>query len=154
MYGGWLFPEDMAPWVGWMVFAVLLAIGEIVLPGIFLIWIAIAAAITGGIAWAAPLGLPGQILIFAVLCLIATWGGRRWYRDNPVASSDPLLNDRAARLVGRQVIVVEAIVGGEGRVRIDDGTWSAVGPDAAVGARLLVVGSSGTTLTVVQAPEE
>ncbi|HEX7874246.1 MAG TPA: NfeD family protein [Sphingobium sp.] len=148
MVGGWLFPADMAPWVGWMVFAVLLAIGEIVLPGIFLIWVAIAAAITGGIAWWSPVGLPVQILIFAVLCLVATWGGRRWYRDNPVESSDPLLNDRAARLVGRQVVVIATIIGGEGRVKLDDGTWNAVGPDAEVGERLVVLAASSATLTV------
>lgn len=144
----WLFPGNLPPWVGWMVFAVLLAIGEIVLPGIFLIWIAIAAAITGAIAWTSPLELPVEILIFAGLCLVITWIARRWYVAHPVTSSDPLLNDRAARLVGRQVVVVDAIVGGEGRVRIDDGTWNALGPDAPVGERLVVVGVSGATLTV------
>jgi len=144
----WLFPGNLPPWVGWMVFAVLLAIGEIVLPGIFLIWIAIAAAITGAIAWATPLDMAVEILIFAGLCLVITWAARIWYAARPVASSDPLLNDRAARLIGRQVVVVDAIVGGEGRVRLDDGTWSALGPDAAAGERLVVVGVSGTTLTV------
>lgn len=145
---GNILPPDMAPWLGWMIFAVVLAIGEIVLPGIFLIWIAIAAAITGGAAFLLPLPLPAQILIFAVLCLLATWAGRRWYRDNPVESSDPLLNDRAARMVGRNVIVIEPIVDGEGRVRLDDGTWSAVGPDAPLGARMIVVAAHGATLTV------
>ncbi len=144
-----LIPATMAPWTGWMLFAVVLAIGEIILPGIFLIWIAIAAAITGGIAFLAPaLPLPVETLIFALLCLAATWGGRRWYRDNPVESSDPLLNDRAARLVGRQVTVVDPIVDGEGRVRLDDGTWNAVGPEASVGARMVVIAAQGTTLTV------
>ncbi|MFT3967831.1 MAG: NfeD family protein [Sphingobium sp.] len=152
MAGGWLFPADLAPWIGWMIFAVLLAIGEIVLPGIFLIWIAIAAAVTGAVAWAAPLDLPVQILVFAVACLVATWGGRRWYRDNPVESSDPLLNDRAARLVGRQVVVVDPIIGGEGRVRIDDGTWTAVGPDAEAGERLVVLAVNGATLKVERPP--
>ncbi len=144
-----IIPSDMAQWVGWMVFAVVLAIGEIVLPGIFLIWIAIAAAITGGIALLAPgMSLPVETLIFALLCLAATWAGRRWYRDNPVESSDPMLNDRAARLVGRQVTVVEPIVDGEGRVRLDDGTWNAVGPDAPMGARMVVLAAHGATLTV------
>lgn len=151
MEGGWLFPADMAPWVGWMVFAVLLAIGEIILPGIFLIWIAIAAALTGALAWVTPLALPAQILIFAMLCLGATWAGRRWYRDNPVESSDPLLNDRASRLVGRQVVVIDPIIGGEGRVRLDDSTWSAVGPDAETGERLVVVSVTGTTVKVERA---
>lgn len=147
MFGG-LLPADTAPWVGWMVFGVVLAIGELALPGIFLIWIAIAAAITGAVTYLAPIPMPVQVIIFAALCLIATYAGKRWYRDNPVASSDPLLNDRAARLVGRSVTVVEPIVNGEGRVRIDDGTWTATGPDAPVGARLTVVGAQGTMLTV------
>lgn len=146
--GNGIVPAEIAPWVGWMIFAVLLAIGEIVLPGIFLIWIAIAAAIAGGIAYATPLELPMQILIFAGMCLIATWAGRRWYVANPGVSDDPLLNDRAARLVGRQVTVIEAIVSGEGRVKLDDGTWSAMGPDAPVGARLTVIGVNGPTLSV------
>lgn len=150
---GGLLPPDLAPWTGWMIFAVVLAIGEIVLPGIFLIWIAIAAAITGGVAFLTPLSVPAQTLLFALLCLLATWGGRRWYRDNPVASSDPLLNDRAARLVGRSVTVVDPIVGGEGRVRLDDGTWNAIGSDAEIGTRLIVIAAEGTTLTVAPPPD-
>lgn len=141
-------PSDVAPWIGWMIFGVALAIGELVLPGVFLIWIAIAAAVTGAVAWLLPVPATVQIIIFAALCLIATYAGRRWYRDNPVPSTDPMLNDRAARLVGRSVVVVEPIANGEGRVRVDDGTWSATGPDAPVGTRLTVVGSDGTTLLV------
>lgn len=143
-----LLPADMAPWVGWMVLAVALAVGEIVVPGVFLIWIAIAAAITGTIVFLMPLALPAQVILFAILCLISAYLGHRWYRDNPVASSDPLLNDRAARLIGRNVTVVDAIVNGEGRVRVDDGTWTALGPDAPIGAQLTVVEAHGATLTV------
>lgn len=145
---GTLFPASIAPWLGWMIFGIALAIAEIVVPGIFLIWIAIAAVLTGALVYLLPLATALQVLIFAGLCLLATYGGRRWYRDNPVESSDPLLNDRAARLVGRTVTVVDAIVDGEGRVRMDDGTWSATGPDAVVGARLIVIAAQGATLTV------
>jgi membrane protein implicated in regulation of membrane protease activity len=148
MLGGF-FPGDYAPWLQWMIFAVILAIGELVTPGIFLIWIAIAAAITGSVSWIFPaLPAPAQMLLFAALCLVATYGGRRWYKANPVPSADPLLNDRAARLVGRTVTVVNAIEAGEGRVQLDDGTWTARGPDAPVGARLTVTAAEGTVLTV------
>ncbi|MGD9810385.1 MAG: NfeD family protein [Sphingobium sp.] len=135
------------PW-WWLALAVLLAIGEIVTPGVFLIWIAAAAAITGAFAMLIPAPLAVQFVLFALLCLAAVWFGRRWYADNPVESQDPMLNDRSARLVGRPVTVVEPIVNGEGRVTVDDGTWSAVGPDAPVGVRLTVTGVSGSTLTV------
>ncbi|MBH1999286.1 MAG: NfeD family protein, partial [Sphingomonadaceae bacterium] len=114
---------------GWLVFAALLGIAEVMIPGVFLIWIAIAAAITGLVALALPIALPAQLLLFAALSIAAVWGGRRWYVDNPVASTDPLLNDRTARLIGQSVTVVEAISGGEGRVKVGDSVWTARGED-------------------------
>ena len=62
-------------------------------------------------------------------------GGRRHYARNPVASDDPLLNDRTARLIGQNVEVVTAIENGEGRVRVGDSVWSARGADAPAGTR-------------------
>ncbi|MGE4324208.1 MAG: NfeD family protein [Sphingobium sp.] len=132
----------------WLVFAALLGIGEIVIPGVFLIWIAVAAALTGLAALTLPLGIPEQILVFALLCIAAVWGGRRWYAANPVASQDPMLNDRTARLVGETVTVVETITGGEGRVKVGDSVWTAHGPDAAVGERVRIRAAEGTILQV------
>ncbi|NWK95380.1 hypothetical protein DM806_06815 [Sphingobium lactosutens] len=132
----------------WLVFAALLGIAEVMIPGVFLIWIAIAAALTGLIALALPIGLPLQLLLFAALSLIAVWGGRRWYVDHPVASTDPLLNDRTARLIGQTVTVVEPISGGEGRVRVGDSVWTARGADASAGERVRVTGAEGSVLLV------
>ncbi|HKY81366.1 MAG TPA: NfeD family protein [Sphingobium sp.] len=132
----------------WLVFAAVLGIGEVLLPGVFLIWVALAAAVTGLIALLLPLSMPVQFLVFAALCLVAVWGGRRWYAANPVASQDPLLNDRAARLVGDVVMVVEAIENGRGRVKVGDGIWLCRGPDAPVGARVRVVGADASVLKV------
>jgi membrane protein implicated in regulation of membrane protease activity len=135
------------PW-SWMILAMLLGISEIVVPGIFLIWIAIAAAVTGAVTLLTGIALPAQIVLFAVMCLVSTWAGRRWYAGNPVASTDPLLNDRAARLIGETVTVVEAIADGHGRVKVGDGVWNARGPNADVGAKVRVVGAEGTALRV------
>lgn len=132
----------------WLILAVLFGIGEIVIPGIFLFWIAIAAALTAGVTIVTGIALPAQIIVFAVLCLIATYAGKRWYRDNPVESQDPLLNDRGARLVGEIVTVVEAIRGGQGRVKLGDGVWPCRGPDAADGALMRVTGVTGNALIV------
>ncbi len=132
----------------WLVFAALLGIGEVLIPGVFLIWIAIAAAITGLAALALPIGLPLQLLLFAALSIVAVYAGRRWYVDHPVASADPLLNDRAARLIGETVSVVEPISGGEGRVRVGDSVWTARGPDAPAGARVRIIRAEGATLWV------
>jgi inner membrane protein len=132
----------------WLVFAALLGIGEVIVPGVFLIWVALAAAVTGLIALALPLSLPVQFFAFAALCLVAVWGGRRWYAANPVNSQDPLLNDRTARLTGEIVTVVEAIEAGRGRVKVGDSVWSCRGPDAPVGSRVKVVGADASVLKV------
>src|SRR5687767_14432984 len=104
-------------WI-WLSAAALLGIAELLMPGVFLIWLAAAAALTGFAALLFGIPLAFQFALFALLALGATYVGRRWYANNPVESSDPLLNDRAARLVGQTVIVVGAIENGTGRVRV------------------------------------
>ncbi|MGQ0558207.1 MAG: NfeD family protein [Sphingosinicella sp.] len=132
----------------WLVAAALLGILEIFLPGIFLVWMAAAAAITGIIVAFLPLPLPFQLALFGLLAMAAVYGGRRHYERNPVPSSDPLLNDRIARLIGEHVTVVTAIENGEGRVRVGDSVWSARGPDAPAGARMRITGAQGGCLRV------
>ena len=135
------------PW-WWLAAAVLLGIGEIITPGVFLIWVAMAASVTGVIAMLTGIALPFQFLIFALLCLTAVWAGRRWYADNPVASQDPLLNNRTARLIGEVVIVAEAIRHGKGRVRVGDSIWDCSGEDADEGAAVRITGAQGSLLLV------
>jgi hypothetical protein len=117
-------------------------------PGVFLIWLAGAAIITGLIAWVAPVGLPLQIVIFAALAIIAVFSGRRYLRANPVQSADPMLNDRGGQLIGQQVIVTHAIDGGTGRVKHGDTEWLARGPEAEPGTRMRVSGHEGVILVV------
>ena len=133
---------------GWLVFAALLGMGEVLMPGVFLIWVALAAAVTGLIALLLPVSVPVQLLIFALLCLLSVWGGRRWYAANPVDSQDPLLNDRTARLIGEVVLVVEPIEAGRGRVKVGDSVWSCRGPDAPAGSRVRVIGADASVLQV------
>lgn len=135
------------PW-WWMGLAVVLAIAEIVSPGVFLIWIAAAAAIAGGIALLGGTGLALQFLIFALLCVACVWAGRRWYADNPVESQDPLLNDRVARMIGDVVIVDQPISHGRGRVRVGDSIWDCSGVDTDAGGAVRIIGANGSILLV------
>ena len=141
------FGEVDAHW-WWLLAAALLALVELVVPGIFSIWIAAAAALTGLAVLAIDLPLAFQLALFALLSMAAVYSGRRWYEANPVGSSDPMLNDRTARLVGQSVTVVSAIRGGEGRVKVGDSVWAARGPDAEEGARVRVTGADGACLRV------
>ena len=132
----------------WLLGAALLGILEIFLPGVFLIWMAAAAAVTGIAVAFLPLSLPIQLVLFAMLAMAAVFAGRRYYDRNPVPSSDPMLNDRIARMVGQKVTVVKAIENGEGRVKVGDSVWVATGPDADEGSRVVVTGADGACLKV------
>lgn len=133
----------------WLIAAAVLGIAELIAPGVFLIFLAIAAAVTGALALAVPgFGLAGELVAFAIWSAVTILIGRRWYHQYPVATADPLLNDRAARMVGQEVRVIEAIVGGRGRVRVGDGEWLATGPDQPVGARVTIAAVEGGVVRV------
>lgn len=133
----------------WLIGAVVLAIVELALPGVYMVFFAVAAALTGLVGLLFPeLGFAGQCVGFAAWSAVAVLIGKRWYHDFPVASIDPLLNDRLARMIGQVVTVVEPIDEDAGRVRVGDGEWPARGPDAPAGARVRITGADGTTLRV------
>lgn len=138
----------VAPYVVWLIAGVILCIAEMVLPGVFLMFLGIAALITGVLTYLLPINMELQLLCFAVIAIASAYIGRRWFRPGAIVSDDPLLNDRLGRLVGEVVTLIEPIAGGEGRAQVGDSAWNVRGPDAAAGARMRVTGAQGNTLIV------
>jgi inner membrane protein len=133
----------------WLAIGLLLAAAEMAIPGVFLIWLAAAAVVTGGLVWLVPtIGLPLQVVVFAVLAIVAVFSGKRYLQANPIEALDPKMNDRGARLVGETVVVTHAIDGGSGRVKQGDSEWLAKGPDAEPGTKMRVAGHDGVVLVV------
>ncbi|MCP5383982.1 MAG: NfeD family protein [Sphingomonadaceae bacterium] len=143
---GWL--ENPDPHWVWLAIGLVLAAAEMLVPGVFLIWMAGAALITGILTFFLPIGLPLQIAIFAVLAIVAVFAGRTWIRSHPIVEADPKMNRRGARLAGEIAVVVQAIEAGSGRVKHGDSEWLARGADAAVGTRVRITGSDGAVLLV------
>ena len=113
----------------WLGLAALLALAELFVPGVFLIWVAAAAAVTGILSLFIDLTVAGQLTLFGLSTIFAVLGGRRWYLTHNVESENPLLNNRAAQLVGKTVTIVETVSATSGRVKVADGEWPAKGPD-------------------------
>lgn len=132
----------------WLGLGLILAIAEIVIPGVFLIWLAGAALVTGVVTWLVPLGLPVEIVLFAVLAVASVFVGRNYLSRNPIAEADPKLNRRGDQAVGETVTVTQVIEGGQGRVKLGDSEWLARGPDAEPGTKMRVAGHDGAVLTV------
>lgn len=141
----------LGPW-SWAIVGLVLLVAELVVPGVFLIWIGAAAIVVGVLS----LALWGstfwswhiQLLLFAVLSVAFAIIGRRIYSGQGQTSDKPLLNRRGESLVGRMAVLGEPISEGRGRIRLDDTTWSVMGPDLPVGARVKVVAANGRDLTV------
>ena len=133
----------------WLIGGVVLLIAELIAPGFFLIFIGAAAIATGLAALLLPIGVALQLALFTVLAyLAARVGGRRAYAMRYDYSADPLLNDRAKRLLGRVVVATQAIDAHSGRVRVGDSEWSARGGPAAAGDRVRIVDIEGNCLKV------
>ena len=140
-----------AGWL-WAIGGVLLLIAELLAPGFFLVFVGVAALLTGLFTLLFDLGTAPQLALFALYTAVAVFAGRRWYGQPALPEGDGLVNEPAARLVGRTVAVVEAVDEHGGRVRVGDGEWSARGGPAAAGERVTITGVEGNCLTVEPTP--
>lgn len=140
-----------AHWL-WIAGGILLCAGEMLAPGVFLLFIGLAAIVVGLVLTIAPLGFIWSVLLFGVLSGVAVYLGQRFYGSRQTSSDQPFLNRRADALVGREYPLADAIRGGEGAIRVNDTRWRVRGPDMPAGTRIRVTGvEDATYLRVEQA---
>lgn len=135
-------------WWHWIVGGLILVALEIVVPGVFLLWIGIGAIATGALV--SILGIISwetQCLIFVPLAFIALFLGRKYIRKAAPAE-DTTLNRRLLSYIGRRAEVVQPVVNGKGRIRLGDTLWLVQGPDCPVGTMVTVTGVDGSELIV------
>jgi membrane protein implicated in regulation of membrane protease activity len=136
----------------WLVFGLLLMGLELMLPGVFLFWVGLAALLVGLLSFVIAPSWQLQLLMFAVFAAAAVPVWRRVARSNSgVSDSNPFLNKRAEAMIGRVFTLEKPIVDGAGTVRIDDTIWRVAGPDAPAGSRVKIVHADGASLTVAAA---
>lgn len=135
----------------WWILALLLIGGEVLLPGYFMLWIGLAAAVMGVLLWLVPgMSLLVQAIVFAALAIAACVLYARKLRGR-IERSEPgseRLNRRAEQMIGQRYVLTEAIVNGRGKAGVGDGQWLVAGPELPAGATVEVVAVSGTTLQV------
>lgn len=143
---------ELGPW-NWIVLGCVLLALEIVVPGIFLLWIGIGALVVGALSlvlWDAGWWLwEVQVVLFLVLAVGFAYGGSKVMRPGKGDSDLPLLNRRSEQLIGRTATLTEPITNGRGRVRIGDTLWRVKGPDLPVGAQVRVTSATAADLELV-----
>ncbi|CAN5621464.1 NfeD family protein [soil metagenome] len=137
-------------WYWWALAAVFL-VCEMLLPGVVFLFLAIGAATSGLLLLiSADLSLEIQLVVFAIVAVASTIGLRGYLRGLQPKSS--VLNARGEALVGQTFVLDQPILGGRGRIKLGDGSWSVTGPDMVAGAKVRVAAVSGTELRVEPAP--
>ena len=136
--------------IAWACLSLALISAEVMAPGVFLLWLGIAAAVVFGVVLLVP-GIPvlWQALGFIVLSFASIAVYRKHFRQDAERNDQPLLNRRAEHFIGKNFILESAIVNGSGRLKIGDAFWTVCGEDLPVGTRVRVIQSDGMVLTVV-----
>ena len=133
----------------WIAAGLLLVGIEAVVPGLFLLWVGLAAVATGLIAWLVPLSPTVQLMLFAMLGLLLILIGHSIQnRQSRDVTDSPFLNERGQSLLGMVYPLETAIVNGVGSVRIGDSVWRVTGLATDAGTMVRVSGIEGSTLLV------
>jgi membrane protein implicated in regulation of membrane protease activity len=141
------------PWWAWMILAGGLGLAEMGVPGAYLMWIALGAAVTGALDAAFGLSMAGQLGSFAAASAFSCVVGFFVYRQmNRRVRGEPPLNELGLAMIGARGTVCDAFFNGRGKVRLGDVVWLADGPDLVEGAPVVVSAVRGTRL-IVQAVE-
>ena len=138
-------------WFWWIVAGVLLLL-ELMTPGVFAMWLALAAASVGITDYVIDLSWQLELLAFAGFALVYVYLARPWYSKNNLQNSDqPNLNQRIYSLVGKSYVLHEPIIDGEGKLDIEGTRWDVLGPELAKGATVRVTAVEGMKLRVTEA---
>lgn len=137
----------------WLIFGMLLMALEVFAPAMVLMWFGFGAMVAGAALWLFPsLALGWQILIFGVVSLVSVFGWRlSRFREENVTSDAPDLNNRLHSHIGKEYVLIEAIINGRGSMRVGDTAWRVRGEDLPAGTRVRVTGVDGVIFTVTRA---
>jgi len=140
-------------WYWWALAAVLLVF-EMMLPGIVFLFLSVGALAAGAVLLiVSDLSLELQLFVFAIVsvasAVVLRPALKRLQHGRPAHAN---LNARGDSLVGRTIVLDTPILGGQGRVKLGDGSWTITGPDMAAGSRVRVAACSGNELRVEPAP--
>lgn len=135
--------------MAWAALTLLLFAAEALVPGAFMLWMGFAAALVFlGVLLVPGLPLLVQVIAFVLLSFVSIQVYRQWFKGRDRQSDRPLLNRRAEQLIGRVTTLDQSIVGGRGRIKLDDAYWIVTGPELPAGIQVRVVGSAGMELIV------
>jgi membrane protein implicated in regulation of membrane protease activity len=132
----------------WFIAGGLLLVLEVLAPGVFMLWLGLAALLVGVISLFVDWTWQAQFIAFAVFSFAAIPLWRRLATRGGETTDQPFLNRRTEAFVGRIFTLEKPIVDGSGTMRIDDTVWRITGADIPAGSRVKVMRVDGAALHV------
>ncbi|MFS4436935.1 NfeD family protein [Paracoccaceae bacterium GXU_MW_L88] len=139
----------MSPVIWALIGLALLGVEIFLLGSFWLIGMGIAALGVAMLGAVLPLGLGAQLVIFAILAVIAQFAVKKWQRDQGGPDA-PKINDRARGMIGQTGTVIT-----NDKIATEAGHWSAKRKDGLTlqaGAKMKIVGAENGVLLVEPLP--
>lgn len=130
--------DALGQWTWWIVAAVLFVL-ELMAPGVFFMWLGLAAIVVGTAALFIEMTWQVEVAAFSVLSVISLVLSRMFLSGRVTQSDKPNLNKRMFNYVGRSYVLEQPIVNGLGELKIDDTIWKIRGADADAGSWVKVI---------------
>ena len=108
----------------WAILGMALLLIELFLPGVYALWIGIAALFTAVIAFAVPSLDVWLLLVFAVATVLSAIGGSRIYARFSTAALT--INDMQNQLIGKHGVCVAVGENNQIRIRVNGIEWAAI----------------------------
>jgi len=136
----------------WWILAGILLVGEILSFTSFLLWIAVAAFVTGIVKFFVPtVNWQWQMVLFAILAVIGVLIALMILKNRKYLNKKGYhaLNSRARTHIGKKFSLDNPIVNGEGKIKVGDTYWLIqCEADLKEGEDIEVIDAKGTTLIV------
>lgn len=147
-------PLFVSPWY-WLIGGLIVAGLEILVPGVFLLWIGLGAMIVGLFLVVLPdLSLSAQLLLFAVTMLASIGLGFVLQRRSGHSAGAEAINQELRALVGRRCEAATDFVGGRGRIRLGDTTYGAESAEDIKAGQMVIVFAITNGMLMVTGHEE
>ncbi len=144
----------MNPVIIWFLIGLVLALAELAVPGVILIFFGLGAWLAALTTWLGfTSSLDSQLLVFAVTSVVLLVLMRRWIKGRMYGhvKEEHDLNVDLDEFVGHRVTVTQSIEPGktDGRVEFKGAAWRAVADEAIpIGEQVVIQKVDGITLTV------
>lgn len=133
----------------WWALAALLLLIELLAPGLYFLWLALSALLTGTLLLVVTTqGIYAQLATFSLLSVVGILLARRLLKKPPLDGDPARLNQRMAGYIGRIVRLDQPIIDGRGRLHLDGSIWNITGADYPPHTLVRIVSVDGITLKV------